>query len=150
MNLSSLKRLIVVEGKTSSGKTAILMDVCRKLKAANPTSIPKYEERVGNDDCRLVMVGAGGRMTAVSTAGDDANCIMKSFILAELHQCEVLVMAVSEPAQSQTYPLAKTTFQEVVTANSLKPIVFRTTKTRPARARGYIDLSVVQQVIAAI
>ena len=150
MNFSSLKRVVVVEGKTSSGKTAILMDVCSKLKAVNPASIPICEERVGNDDCRLVMVGVGSRMTAVSTAGDDANCIMKSFMLAEVHRCEVLVMAVSEPAQSRTYPLAKTTFQEVVVANSLKPTVFRTAKTRPAQAKGYVDLSVVQQVMAAI
>ena len=67
------------------------------------------------------MRGKAGRLTALHTAGDDANRVVRSFGTAERQKCEVLVLAVSIPVGQSTIPLAKIAFDEIVSANALQP-----------------------------
>ena len=108
MNLTNLKRLVVVEGLSSSGKTTLLLDVCSKLKQKYSATLPIVDMQVNSKgDRHLVIKAKAGRLTAVCTPGDDANWIVRSFALAEKYGCEVLVCAKNVPARHSTTPLAR-------------------------------------------
>lgn len=121
MQLAHLKRLIVLEGVSNSGKTTTLNEVYNMLTTTFPQNPHIVDEARNPDDHLLVMRGRAGRLTALHTAGDDANLIVRSFRAAECHGCEGLVMAVSTPVRSSTIPLAKIAFEEIVKANALRP-----------------------------
>ena len=124
MNLTNLKRLIVLEGDSNSGKTTTLNDVYNKLKTAFPQSTPLYEKTFKSGSLKdhlLVMTGKAGRLTAIHTSGDDANRVVRSFAVAEKFKCEVLVMAVTKPKRTSTLPIAEIAFDEIVQANALQP-----------------------------
>ena len=156
MNLNRLKRVIVVEGLSNSGKTAILNDVSSRLKALYPQTTPLLDIHYKCGDSYLVMRARGNRLTAVCTPGDDANWIVKSFSLAEQFQCEVLVCAVSNKSATKTgFPIstketARIAFDEIVAWNQLAPISFSTQKVRPKKPRGYVDKSIVAKVMKRI
>lgn len=126
MQLTNLKRLIVLKGFSNSGKTTTLNAVYNKLKATFPQNTPivdkVFKSNNGSpDDHLLVMRGNAGRLTAIHTAGDDANRVVRSFGIAEQRNCEVLVMAVSIPKRQSTIHLAEIAFDEIVRANALQP-----------------------------
>lgn len=131
MKLSNLKRLIILKGDSNSGKTTTLNDVYDTLKAKFPQNTPivdkVFKSNKGSpDDHLLVMKGKAGRLTAIHTAGDDANRVVRSFGIAEHFNCEVLVMAVSVPVRQSTIPLAEIAFDEIVRANALQPNMHQT------------------------
>lgn len=131
MQLTNLKRLIVLKGVKNSGKTTTLNDVYNTLKVTFPQNTPivdkVFKSNNGSpDDHLLVMRGRAGRLTAIHTAGDDANLIVRSFRAAERYGCEVLVMAVSVPVRQSTIPLAEIAFDEIVRANALQPNMYYT------------------------
>ena len=151
MKLGNLKRLLVVRGATSSGKTAILNKIYADLKIAYPNNVPLIDNAIFNnktkvDDHQLVMKGVSGRMTAVCTLGDDANWIVKAFELAERFSCEVLVMAVSIPARATTVPIAQIAFDEIVSSNALTSNMSSTKKLKPKPQAGYIDQTIVSKI----
>lgn len=156
MNLSCLKRLIVVEGVSNSGKTAILNYVSSQLKAFYPKRTPLLDVHYKCGDGYLVMRAKGNRLTAVCTAGDDANWIVKSFSLAEQFHCEVLICAVSNKSATKTgLPIstketARIAFDEIVARHQLAPISFSTQKARPKKPKGYVDKSIAAKVMHQI
>lgn len=121
MNLSNLKKLIVLEGVGNSGKTTTLNEIYKQLKKTFPQNAPIVDDAFKSNDHLLVMRGKAGRLTALHTAGDDANRVVRSFGTAERQKCEVLVLAVSIPVGQSTIPLAKIAFDEIVSANALQP-----------------------------
>ena len=135
MNLSNLKRLIVLEGFGNSGKTTTLNQVYNKLKHSFPQNRPLIDETFKSNDHLLVMRGKSGRLTAIHTAGDSANSVVKSFGIAEKQQCEVLVMAVSIPVKPSTIPLAKIAFEEIVKANALQYSLHKSQRLKPQSAQ---------------
>lgn len=121
MNLSNLKKLIVLEGVGNSGKTTTLNMIYHQLKSSFPQNALIVDDAFKPKDHLLVMRGKAGQLTALHTAGDDANRIVRSFGTAESQKCEILVMAVSIPMRQSTIPLAKIAFNEIVNANALQP-----------------------------
>ncbi len=157
MNLVNLKRLIVVEGVSNSGKTTILNEVSAQLKQRYPNRTPLLDNLVNKcGDRYLVMHAKGNRLTAVCTPGDDANWIVRSFSLAEQYHCEVLVCAVSNKSTRRRNVVitpketARIAFDEIVACNKLSPVCFQTTKFRPKKPKGYIDKSIVTKVMNQI
>ncbi len=149
VNLTKLKRLIVVEGVPNSGKTTLLLDVCLKLGQAYSTPIVSKSVNP-KGDCHFVIKARAGRLTAVCTPGDDANWIVKSFALAERYGCEVLVCAKNVPVRPNTTPMAQIAFDEIVSNNHLSPVILKTAKIKPKPAIGYVDSKIVSRIMRSI
>ena len=81
MNLSKLKKLIVLSGCPDSGKSTILKELC-KIVDSSPLMTAKdpKEQEVANVDQRYAATFKG-RKLAIVTGGDDADAIVKAFIL---------------------------------------------------------------------
>ena len=154
MKLQSIQKIIVLQGSPNTGKTSILNEVCRRLRASpyvsnfNPADVEP--SRTQNGDQRFFITHVTTKKIAVVTAGDDANCIMKGFLYAEKKSATILVMALSN--HTRGYKTAEQLFAEVETWYRLTPIIDRSCRTSfmPNAHVGYVDQNLVRQILNKI
>ena len=153
MNLQSIQKIIVLQGKPNTGKTSILNAVCSQLHQSpcviNFNTADVEPSRMQNGDQRFLIthrINATNKKIAVVTAGDDANCIMKGFLYAEKKGATILVMALSN--HTRGYKTAERFFYEIESAYQLTPIIDRSQRTQFKRNApvGYVDQTIVTNI----
>ena len=126
MNLSNIKKLIVLSGCPNSGKSTILKKLCKQVDSSpHMTAKDPKEQEVANVDWRYA-VTFKRRKLAIVTGGDDADAIFKAFMYAEEVRATILVMALS--IHSRGYRTSEEAFDLIVRHFNLTPD--RSTKTK--------------------
>ena len=154
MNLGNLNKIIVLQGRPNTGKTTILNEVCRQLRqsplVSNFNQADIEPSRTSNGDQRFLITYTGNKVIAVVTAGDDADCIMKGFLYAEVKRANVLVCALSN--QARGYRTAERIFKEIESWHKLSPLIDSSQKTRFRQNApvGYADQTIVANIINKI
>lgn len=153
LDLSSLKKIVVLQGESNSGKTAILRCLQETLRPGQ-TSTCHQLAQAHNDyrwRDRIMTLSHNGKAFVIQTAGDDANCIVNGFVEVQKQNAEELAIAVSVSPNGCTQP--EYTFSEIVAGHGLVGIVhcFHTQKqVTPPSQDGYVDQVLLSQIIPAI
>lgn len=119
MNLSNLKKVIVLSGCPDSGKTTILKELCRQVDSSSHMTAKNPNEQEGSNGDQRYASTYKGQKIAIVTAGDNADLIFKAFLYAEKVKASILVMALS--IHSKGYKTAEESFDVIVRNFNLAP-----------------------------
>ena len=153
LDLSSLKKIVVLQGEGNTGKTAILRCLQETLisgQTSTCSQLPQPHNNFRRRD-RVKTLHYNGKTIAIQTAGDDANCIVNGFIEVQKQNAEELVIAVSVSPKVGTPP--EYTSSEIVNGHGLGGIVYSFHTQRqvpPPSQSGYVDQGLLKQIIAVL
>ena len=132
--LTSLKKIVVLEGEHNAGKTSTLKDVVRQVYELYPTAwmgrrkylaekfdIKTLSENVQSRDYTAVFK-INGIVVVIRTGGDNPSVIASTFSIAAKYKAEIVVMALKvannkSRAQIAFEKIMQSVKVEVVTKN---------------------------------